>query len=435
MQHKILLLDELGDRWGKTHVYHNLRSPSEALKLLYINYPDLCKYFATAHEDGIGFTVVQAGEFLGYEDLNLPLGKNDLVITPVISGSGGVGKVLAGVAMIGLVALSAGAAAGATGFFSKIGTGLGAIGAGGFAAGGAAGGFLSAGAASLIGKLGVGLILSGVSDMISPQPQLPSFDFEAPVSGFMGGPNSITRGSDGSQSYAYTGAANTVGLGKTIPVVYGKALVGGHILSTNIEISNESDPLMKFIRTPSLDTVRLNGEEIKGKYTSAGGLQARIWNGTKNAVKGTSRVVAIAQNNVIVNLKKAGEQKIVNTFDGTAEGENNSIDNTQDFQILFQFSGLIDFVGNKNTTRIDGFITYRIIVKENDSKNLVLNNQATIQGLTNPSQKFNFIAKLPYQHISGKNTYQLFVQIVDTGVDFNKAEFKIRQVGYNLRKK
>ena len=91
MQHKILLLDELGDRWGKTHIYHDLRCPSEALKLLYINHPDLCKYFATAHEDGIGFTVVQAGEFLDYDELALPLGQNDLVITPVISGSGGVG--------------------------------------------------------------------------------------------------------------------------------------------------------------------------------------------------------------------------------------------------------------------------------------------------------------------------------------------------------
>ena len=100
MQHKILLLDELGERWGKTHVYHNLKSPSEALKLLYINYPDLKKYFVTAHEDGISFTVVQAGEYLGYEDLNLPLGQNDLIIAPVISGSSGVVKTLVGVGLV-----------------------------------------------------------------------------------------------------------------------------------------------------------------------------------------------------------------------------------------------------------------------------------------------------------------------------------------------
>ena len=165
MQHKILLLDELGERWGKTHVYHNLRSPSEALKLLYINYPDLKKYFATAHEDGIGFTVVQAGEFLGYEDLGLPLGQNDLVITPVISGSGGVGKALAGVALIGLAFVTGGSSL--------------ALGFGGFTGG--------AVISAIVGNIGIGLTLMGVSEIISPQPKLPEFDFQAPLSGFTGG--------------------------------------------------------------------------------------------------------------------------------------------------------------------------------------------------------------------------------------------------------
>ncbi len=55
MQHKILLLDELGDRWGKTHVYHNLRTPADAIKLLCINYPDFAKYLATSHEQGIAY--------------------------------------------------------------------------------------------------------------------------------------------------------------------------------------------------------------------------------------------------------------------------------------------------------------------------------------------------------------------------------------------
>ena len=414
MQHKILLLDELGDRWGKTHTYHNLKSPCEALKLLFINFPDLKKYFATAHEDGISFTVVQAGEFLGYDDLNLPLGQNDLVITPVITGSGGVAKAILGVALIV-----------ATG---GLGTALGVAGAGSAAWFGTGTTFL----AGFAGKLGVALVLSGISDMISPQPQLPSFDFDAPLSGFTGGPGGITRGSDGSQSYAYTGAANTVGLGKTIPVVYGKALIGGHILSTNIEIANESDPLMKFIRPPTLDSVRLNGEELKAKYTEAGGLEARIYNGPKNNAKGTSFAMT---SDFIVDLEEGGEQKVVEDLGGTAEGENNSLNNTQDFQILFQVAGLVDFVGNNKTTKIDGFITYRIIIKEKDSENLVLNNQATIQGLTFKSQKYNYIAKLPYQHISGKNTYQLFVQIIDSGVNFSSAVFRIRQAGYNLKKK
>tara|TARA_R100001082_G_scaffold46494_1_gene24798 strand:+ start:344 stop:1576 length:1233 start_codon:yes stop_codon:yes gene_type:complete len=408
MQHKILLLDELGDRWGKTHVYHNLRSPSEALKLLYINYPDLQKYFATAHEDGIGFTVVQAGEFLGYEDLGLPLGKNDLVITPVITGSGGVGKTLLGAALI-VVTGGLGTALGVTG-----GAGLFGI-TGGVA--GAIGG--------VIGKLGVGLVLSGVSDIISPQTQLPDFDFEAPVSGFTGGAGGITRGSDGSQSYAYTGAANTVGLGKTIPVVYGKALVGGHILSTNIEVSNQSDPLMKYIRPPNFNTVLLNSERLETHYTNAGGVMARRYNDTTSNASGTQSYLT---SNKVIDLQNEGEQKIA---DITGDSSGNT--DVKKFQILFQVGGLIDFVGEEGTTKIDGFITYRIKIKERDDATLVLNNQSTIQGLTTKNQNYSYITKLPYQKISDKSNYEVLLEVIDTGVDFNKASFTIKQVGYNLK--
>jgi len=409
MQHKILLLDELGERWGETHVYHNLRSPSEALKLLYINHPDLKKYFATAHEDGIGFTVVQAGEFLDYDELALPLGQNDLVITPVISGSGGVGKALAGVALIGAAFLFTPLSA--TSFFSPI------VAPGSFAAA------LPITKATI--ALGGALILSGVSDMISPQPQLPTFD--APLSGFGGGPSSITRGSNGNESYGYTGAANTVGIGKTIPVVYGKALVGGHILSTDIEISHDKNPLMTYIRPPNLNSVRFNGEQLEGKYTNAGGIMARRYNGTTSSAKGTERYLT---SNKTIKLNEEGKQAITDIV-----GESSGSTNVKKFQILFQVSGLIDFVGEEGTTKIDGFITYAIKIKEKSEGTLVLNSQSTIQGLTTKSQKYSYIAKLPYQKISGKDNYNVTIEIIDTGVDFDKASLIIKQVGYNLKKK
>ena len=411
MQHKILLLDELGERWGKTHVYHNLRSPIEALKLLYINYPDLKKYFASAHEDGIGFTVVQAGEFLDYEDLGLPLGKNDLVITPVISGSGGIGKALAGIGLIAAAFL----APGSTLVFGKafFGTGAGSL---------AAAGFLTKATVAI----GSALLLSGVSDMISPQPQLPDFDFQAPLSGFTGGASSITRGSNGSESYGYTGAANTVGIGKTIPVVYGKALVGGHILSTDIEISHDADPLMTYIRPPNLNSVRFNGEKLEGKYTNAGGIMARRFNDTKESLGGKGYLTS----NKHIDLEKEGGQAIADI-----EGESSGSTNVKKFQILFHVTGLIDFVGEEGTTKIDGFITYAIKIKEKSKGTLVLNSQSTIQGLTTTNQNYAYIAKLPYQKISGKDNYKVSIEIIDTGVAFDKASLIIRQVGYNLKKK
>tara|TARA_Y100000401_G_scaffold80854_1_gene66260 strand:- start:7427 stop:8653 length:1227 start_codon:yes stop_codon:yes gene_type:complete len=405
MQHKILLLDELGEKWGNTHVYHNLRTPAEAIKLLCINYPDFQQHLLDSEKNGISYKITQVNQDLDVSELVLPLGQHDLVIAPVITGSRGAVKALLGVAMIAVAfALPVTAPLAPLSF-----TGTGFVGGTAFA--------------GILANVGAALVLTGVSEMIAPQPQLPGFD--APMSGFMGGAGGITRGSDGSQSYGYIGAANTVGLGKTIPVVYGKALVGGHILSTDIEVATSENTLMEYIRPPSLDTVRLNGEELKEKYTNAGGLQARIYNGTLSNAQGTKSYL---NSTVTIDLSKRGRQKIVDI-----QGESSGDKKTKQFQIFFEVRGLVDFVGEAGTTRIDGFITYRVIVQEDSKNQLVLNNQATIQGLTQKSQFYKYIAKLPYQKVPDKDNYEVFIQIIDAGVDLDKASFKIKEVGYRLK--
>ena len=394
-------MDELGKKYGETHVYYNLKTPAEAIKLLCINYPEFAKDVFKLQEQGIFYKVQQVDIDLELSDLFLPLGSHDLVITPVLTGSGNLVKAALGVVLVATTGGFGAAFAGTSTLFGS--ATLGSIGA----------------------KLGVALILDGVSDVLSPQPQFSNLSaFDAPLSGFLGGAGGITRGSDGSQSYGYTGAANTVGLGKTIPVVYGQALIGGHILSTDIEIAPDSDPLLKFIRPPSLSSVRLNGEEVKGKYSSLGGISARILNGP--APNGTAKFGS----STAINLKKEGGQNIVD-ITGALEGNTN----TKRFQMLFQVAGLVDFVGDKNTTRIDGFITYQIKVVEISLGTVVLNSQSTIQGLTTKTQKFNYICKLPFPFIDGKNDYRVKITIVDTSVDFTQASFTVRRVGYNLRNK
>lgn len=239
MQHKILLLDELGERWGKTHIYHNLKTPADALKLLFINYPDFAKHLAISHEQGITYHVTQVDEKLSYDDLLLPLGQHDLVITPVITGSGDVGKALLGVGLIvatgGIGSVLGLTKEAATLFGSKL---LG----------------------SAVGTIGVHLVLNGVSNMLAPQ--LSSFGIDVRPGGYLGGAVSMEKGADGEQSYAYRGAANTVGIGKTIPVVYGQALVGSHLISSNIEIIDTSEPLMTVFERPSPNTCKVNGNTI-----------------------------------------------------------------------------------------------------------------------------------------------------------------------------
>ena len=161
MQQTVRLLGDLGERYGAEHTYCNLRTPAEAIKLLCINIPSLRDELVQAHEHGIGYRLIQAGADLGYEDLRLPIGSNDLILTPVIAGSGGggTGQILAGVGLIAASFLFPGAGlfgASAAGVFSS------ALGAGTIATLASVGTALSA--------VGASLILGGVAEMLSPQP-------------------------------------------------------------------------------------------------------------------------------------------------------------------------------------------------------------------------------------------------------------------------
>ena len=202
MQQVVRLLGDLGERYGAEHTYHNLRTPADAIKLLCINLPELQEELIHAHEHGVGYRLIQADLDLGYDDLTLPIGSKDLILAPVITGSGGsTGQILAGVGLVAFAFLTAGAGAG----FLGLGAGL------------TAGTFtLGAAASTAIGAIGTSLILGGVAQMLSPQPTVPT------VGGFSGpqrlssgesvashGPPSVMRRHYGTQDSRFTAPTHT----------------------------------------------------------------------------------------------------------------------------------------------------------------------------------------------------------------------------------
>ena len=446
MQHKILLLDELGERWGESHTYYDLRTPADAIRLLCINYPDFGKYIATSHEQGIAYQVTQVGHELEASELTLPLGQHDLVITPVIIGSKGVGKALLGAVLIGAAVLFPGAQ------FS----GLGFVANPGFS------GFQAA-----VGNIGFALVFSGVGDMLAPQ--LPTFDNSMDVGrgGYLGGPTSLEKGADGQQSYAYRGASNTVGIGKAIPLVYGKALVGSHLISTDIEVVNDSDPLMTHFESPSNGTVRVNGQKIEFSETikeyddlraarignnkininsdkairSFGGpnanreralddnLEAGNFDFVLNKTGGATKIG-------FVNLLGRGEQKILDNLDIDSDNSSNKI-NT-DFNVMITFSGLQDRISDSQSTIIQGFITFAIIIKTEGD--IVLNQQLVIQGTQNYTQSIRYIFNFEPVVVPDVTSYDVFVKVIDTGLfktatsttEKNATKMRIDSVGYDL---
>ncbi len=346
---RVRLLGELGERYGTEHTYYNLRTPADAIKLLCINMPELQQELMTAHERGIGYRVLQADQDMGYSDLQLPLGQNDLVLVPVIAGSGrGFTQVLIGVGLIAASFLIPGAAAiGTFGLTQAIAV------------------------KSLVAGIGATLVLGGVTQMLSPQPQLPSLGnqrFGSGTNASTRGPQSLTRGADGQQSYAYTGAANTVGVGQTIPVAYGKVLIGSQLLSANVEVTDESDPLQTAIRTPSSETIRIGGDPIGWGYSDVQGISTRRTD--QGGFGGPD------QFNLYYNIPLFNGSNATFFFD-TRDGKRDRYG-----VCLGLPAGLRDRVAGPGTTLVDGFITYRIDVLRGRSQDLIGSVQATIQGLT-----------------------------------------------------
>jgi len=415
MEQTVRLLGDLGERYGVEHTYYNLRTPADAIKLLCINKPEFQEELIHAHENGVGYRLIQAGTDLDYADLKLPLGSNDLILTPVITGSGGgTGKILAGIGLVAFAIVTAGAGAG------FLGAGLGLT-AGTFT--------LGAAASTAIGAIGASLILGGVSQMLSPQPTIPtpgSFGGANRLSSgenlSTDGPQSVVRGSDGRQSYAYTGAANTVGVGATIPVVYGTALVGSHLLSARVDVSDDSDPLKSAIKDPGPQTVLVGSETVSG-LTYAGGIRTRTWN--NGIIKGFNssnvRTLSLVNGNS-VQLRQVDPK------------EDSRADNYMVFLELD--TGLFDFVSGSGTTLVDAFITYKIETTatpegEGDDKRFVSSSiQSTIQGLLLANQNYKWMHYISYSQLENAEDMQTTVSIIDFRA--SGGRLKIVENGYNL---
>ena len=403
-------MGDLGERYGFEHTYFNLRTPGEAIKLLCVNYPKLQEELVHAHEHGIGYQLVQADFALDYPDLQLPMGSNDLVLTPVVAGSGGsTGKILAGVAIIALS------------------FGIGAIASAGVALGGLAG--IGTVGTAFVG-VGASLVLGGITQMLSPQPRLPvnGSQFQGVGGGggsrFAGttrtdGFQSDIRGSDGAQSYAYTGAANSVGVGATIPVVYGKALVGSHLLSANIEVTDESDPLK--VPSKAKDTatatseVRLGGELLQfDVFTATSGVEAQRTLRYTGPQWGYFPTLKMIKNDTIIIPDNF-------TLDSTKTGAD---------VVLVLRKGLYDFVAGTGTSVVDGAITYSIEIQDSGSGTPLGSSVATIQGQLREGQQYYWVQRTTFAQPAGVGSVRVQVTIEDFKCR-STCEIQVLSVGYD----
>jgi len=199
----IRLLGEAGRRFGRRFQLA-VKTPAEAVRALCVQMPDLRQYLMDSGDNGIAWRVVtDRAEGLTEEQLMWPMSKR-LVLAPIPTGrgGGGVGSIIAGVALIA---------------FSLLLPGIGA------AIGGAT--------MTKIGLLGVAFLFGGVAQLLTPTPTMPGATTGATLSG--------RSESDQLKSFTFDKSNANTKQGEVVPVLYGERLVGTlPVLSFGLELQN-----------------------------------------------------------------------------------------------------------------------------------------------------------------------------------------------------
>jgi len=430
----VMLAGELGEKYGTQHEYYNLRTPADAIKLLCLNYPRLQKDLVTAHQNGVGYKLIQSGAAMGYDELHLPFGSRPMMLVPVISGSqmdGGLGTFLIGAALVAVaIAIPYVGFSAAAGGFAAAGAGVGATGA--IAAATTAGIFA--------GQVGIALMLAGTAQMLSPQPQVPKlgnnrFDGGTNVGGT--GPQGITRGASGQQSYGFTGPANTVGIGATVPVIYGEVITGGHLLAVNLEVTDESEPLATSITRPTVSETTINSERLTRDLKSAAGLEVkRLSNSFDIRTNQVNQKIRINEGFGNGQTKDLIAEKTIKTSKSGSE-LNYKKEKRKAVDIIFKLeNGLFDRVSGSGSTKIPGYITYEVrltIRGDNKPDVLAATARTTVQGLFNPNDNLTYGQRLELPKVNNGDAegIKLEVEIIDVEAT-DRTTFVIAGYGYNL---
>jgi predicted phage tail protein len=208
----------LRKRLGQCRFEFDVATPAQAIKALCVNFPGLEKWLIDSEKDGVGYRVAVSKEKITEQDLTpllMPFSDKEVFsITPVIAGAGrGTGAILAGVGLIALAIVTQG------GSLAFTAGGFSAVGAGGTAVGFGAAAFGTK-LAIVAGNLGVALVLGGIAQSLSPQPEL----------------NSTLDESAQLESFTFSNVVNTSRQGMPCPIAYGRLFVGSAVLSSGLDV-------------------------------------------------------------------------------------------------------------------------------------------------------------------------------------------------------
>jgi predicted phage tail protein len=194
-------MGRMGQLFGETHRL-NCETVQEAMHALDCMKGGVRRYLLECTDSDVQFTVQKGEDFMDYDNIGHNLGKDDIIITPIPSGSGkGLGKLILGIILV-VVGFMIGA--GAEGLQLAIGAGL--------------------------FSTGMQLALQGIIELT------------------MDDPDELKE----EKSSLFSGPVNTTKMGVPVPICYGKMEVGGAVTNFGFTQSRVKNQMgYKFVSKPS----------------------------------------------------------------------------------------------------------------------------------------------------------------------------------------
>ncbi|MEQ0260391.1 tail assembly protein [Klebsiella sp. CN_Kp075] len=194
---KIVISGVLGKHFGKVH-YRLVRNTKEAIRALCCTIDGFERYLNESEQKGLTYAVFKNDKNIGEDDLAFPISGEEIRIIPVLIGSKKAGMLQT---IFGAVLAAVGVVVGVMTSWTGVG---GAIG-------------------TAMVSAGVGMMASGVIQMLSPQP-----------AGL-----ASKQSDDNKASYAFGSVTNTASQGYPVPLLYGKRRIGGAIISAGIYVEDQ----------------------------------------------------------------------------------------------------------------------------------------------------------------------------------------------------
>ena len=197
MLRKLKLYGELAKFIGHKEFEIKVHNLPQAISFLVNNFPGVEAYMNPK------LYQVRIGNYeINKDEIDYPIGQQDIHIVPVISGAGGgFGRFLTGAFLIGASFMFPGA--GLFGTKSLIGAQV-------------AGANIGTAIGTGLSAIGAGLLLSGVSEMLYPT-QEPTFEDNPQI------------------SFSFSGTQNTARAGTPVPIVYGEIFTGSVVISGDVD--------------------------------------------------------------------------------------------------------------------------------------------------------------------------------------------------------